>query len=171
MLWPSIVTIHPYRMNLSVPSNGSNRGELVSSQTAGFWPNSNQTAVDVTPVRAGCSRAPQDDSSPASKDTEAILESMTYVGGMNYAKFRLEASRANSSDRQKKMRAQAICVQDELARNSASSYRDGTASTTSSRRSSAFRAVVEAAAARKAMLQAEVEAQRALARMADTRAE
>ena len=46
-----------------------------------------------------------------------------------------------------------------------------TTSTTSSRRSSAYRAVEEAAAARTAMLQAEAEAQRALARLADTRAE
>ena len=63
-----------------------NRGELVSPQTAGFWLNSNQTAVNVTPVRAWCSRAPKDDRSPASKDTDAILEGMTYIGGMNYAK-------------------------------------------------------------------------------------
>ena len=56
-----------------------NRGELVSPQTAGFWPNSNHTAVDGTPVRAGCSRAPQNDGSLVSKDTEAILENMTYI--------------------------------------------------------------------------------------------
>ena len=69
------------------------------------------------------------------------------------------------------MRPPALCVQDEVARDSASSYRDGTASTTSSRRSTAIRAVEEAAAARTAMLQAETEAQRALACLADTRAE
>ena len=63
----------------------------MSPQTAGFWPNSNQTAVDVTPVRAGCSRAPKDDGSPSSKDTDAFLEGMTYIGGMNYAKYCLEA--------------------------------------------------------------------------------
>ena len=49
--------------------------------------------------------------------------------------------------------------------------RDGATSTTSSRRSSAYRAFEEAAAAQTAMLQAETEAQRALARLADTRAE
>ena len=69
------------------------------------------------------------------------------------------------------MRPPALCVQDEVARDSASSYRDGTASTTSSRRSTLFRAVEEAGAARTAVLQAEAEAQRALARLADTRAE
>ena len=58
-----------------------NRGELVSPQTAGFWPNSNQTAEQVTPIRAGCSRAPLEDDSPTSKNTEAVLESITYVGG------------------------------------------------------------------------------------------
>ena len=101
-----------------------NRGELVSPQTAGFWPNSNQTAVDVNPVRAGCSRAPKGNDSPASKDTDAILKGMTYVGGMNYAKYRLEACRAKASGKQK-MRPPALCVQDELSRENASSYRDG----------------------------------------------
>ena len=114
-------------------------------------------------MRAGCSGIPKNNDSPASKDTDAILEGMTYVGGMNYAKYRLEACRAKTSGK-RRTRPPTLCVQDELAR-------DGTASTTSSRRSSAYRAVEEAAAARTAMLQAEAEAQRALARLADTRAE
>ena len=103
-----------------------NRGELVSPQTAGFWPNSNQTAVQVTPTRDGCSRAPRDDDSTASIDTAVVLENMTYVGGMNYAKYRLEASRAKSAGKQKKTRPPTVCVQEELARDSASSCRDGT---------------------------------------------
>ena len=74
-----------------------NRGELASPQTAGLWPNSNQTAVDVTPVRAGCTETPKDNDSPTSKDTDAMLEGMTYFGGMNYAKYRLEACRAKTS--------------------------------------------------------------------------
>ena len=52
--------------------NQDSRGELASPQTAGLWPNSNQTAVDVTPVRAGCTGTPKDNDSPASKDTNAI---------------------------------------------------------------------------------------------------
>ena len=140
-----------------------NRDELTSPQTAGLWPNSNQTAVEVTPVRIGCSGTPKDNDSPASKDTDANLEGMTYVGGMNYAKYRLEACRAKTSGKQK-TRPPTLCVQDELARDEATSI-------TSSRRSSAYRAVEEAAAARTAMLQAGTEAQRALARLADTRSE
>ena len=31
-----------------------NRGEMTSPQTVGLWPNSNQTAAEVTPVRTGC---------------------------------------------------------------------------------------------------------------------
>ena len=115
------------------------------------------------------SRAPKDDGSPTSKDTDAILEGMTFIGGMNYAKCRLEACRAKPSVKQK-MRPPALCVQDEPTRENASSFRDGTVSTTSLRWCSACRAVEEAAAARTAMLQAEAEAQRALARLADTRA-
>ena len=147
-----------------------NRGELVSPKTAGFWPNSNQTAAQVTPTRGGCSRAPQDDDSPASNDTAAVLENMTYVGGMNHARYRLEASRAKSAGKQKTTPPPALRVQEEEARDGASSYRDGTTSSTSSRRSSAYRAVEEAAAAR-TMLKAEAEAQRALVRLADTRTE
>ena len=62
-------------------------------------------------------------------------------------------------------------MENELNRDNASSVRDATISITSSRRSSAFRAVEEAAAARTVKLPAEAEAQRALARLADTRAE
>ena len=70
----------------------TSKGLKTSPQTEVFWRKSNITAVNVTPQREGCSRAPDDASSPGSKDTEAILECMTYVGGMNYAKCRLEAS-------------------------------------------------------------------------------
>ena len=86
-----------------------NRGELMSPQTAGFWPNSNQTAVDVTPVRAGCSEAPKNDDSSASKGTEAFLEGMTYVGGMNYAKYCLEACRTKASGKQKMRPQHCAC--------------------------------------------------------------
>ena len=96
---------------------------------------------------------------------------MTYIGGKNYAKYRLEASQAKASGKQKKLRPPTLCVERELNRDNASSIRDGTISTTtSSRRSSEFRAVEEAAVARTARLQAEAEAQRALARIAGTRA-
>ena len=121
-------------------------------------------------MRPGCTGTPKDNDSPASKDTDAILEGMTYVGGMNYAKYRLEACEAKASGKQR-MRPPALCVQDELTRENASPYCDGIVSTTSSRRSSVNLAFEEAAAARTAMLQAEAEAQRALARLADTRAE
>ena len=143
----------------------------MTPQITGYWPNSNQTAAQTTPTRARCSRAPRDDDSPASNDTAAVLENMTYVGGMNYAKYRLEASRVKSAGKQKMTRPPTLCVQEEMARDGASSCRDGTSSSTSSRRSSTYRAVEEAAAARTAMSKEEAEAQRALARLADTRAE
>ena len=152
----------------------NNRGEITSSLGIRQWPISNQTAANVTPVRAGYSRAPGDDGSPGSADsanTEAILESMTYIGGMNYAKYHLEGSQAKASGKQKKVRPPTLCVENELNRDNASSVCDSTVSTSSSRRSSACRAVEEAAAARSAILQAEAEAQRALARLAETRAE
>ena len=78
------------------------RGGLITSpQTEGFWSISNISAVEAKPQREGCSGAPDDASSPGSKDTEAILESMTYVGGMNYANYRLEASRSKAFGKHK----------------------------------------------------------------------
>ena len=50
-------------------------------------------------------------------------------------------------------------MQDELGGNSALSIRDGATSNASSRRSSAYRAVDDAAAAKTAMLEAEAETQ------------
>ena len=142
-----------------------------SPQLDWFWPHSNITAVIVTSQRERCSKAPDEGSSPGSKDSDAILESMMYVGGMNYAKYRLEASRTKAFEEQKKVRPPTLCMQDELDCANAQSFRDCATSMASSRRSSAYRAVEVAAAARTAMLQAEAEAQRAFARLADTRAE
>ena len=75
-----------------------------------------------------------------------------YVGGMNYARYRL--------------RPPKLCVQDE----NAPSVRDGATSVASSRPSSAYRAVEEAAAERTAVLEAETVAKRQLPRLAETRA-
>ena len=147
------------------------RSGLASPQTGEFWPNSNKMSVDATPLREGCSRAIDEGSSPDCKDTDAILENMTYVGGMNYAKYRLEASRMKSLGKGKKVRPTTLCMQDELNRDNAQSIRHYSTSIASSRKSLAYRAVEEAAAARTAMLQAQAAAQRALARLADTRAE
>ena len=92
---------------------------MASLQTGGFWPNSNKTAVDATHLREGCSRAPDEGCNPGSKDTDAIFEKMTYVGGMNYAKYCLEASRMKGSGKQKKVRPPTLCMQDELDRDNA----------------------------------------------------
>ena len=129
---------------------------MASPQTGAFWPNSKRTAVETTPLREGCSRAPDEGSNPDSKDTDAIFESMTYIGGMDYAKYRLEASRMKGSGKQKKVRPPTLCMQDEMDRDNAQSIRDRTTSIASSRKSSAYRAVEEAAAIRIAMLQREL---------------
>ena len=86
---------------------------------------------------------------------------MTYVGGMNYAKYRLEASRAKAFGKHKKVSPSTLCMLDDLDRDNAQSIRDGATSIASSRQSSAYGSVEEAAAARPAKLQAEAEAQRA----------
>ena len=62
-------------------------------------------------------------------------------------------------------------MQDEPGGDNASSMSDGSTSIASSRRSSAYRGVEKATAARTAMLEAEAEAKRASARLVDTRAE
>ena len=65
----------------------NNGAELTSSLGSRQWPSSNETA-------RGCN-----DTSPSStdsKNTATILESMAYIGGMNYAKYRLEGSQAKA---------------------------------------------------------------------------
>ena len=93
-------------------------GALTTSpQREGLWPNYNITAVNATPQQEGCSRAPDDARSPGSKDTDAIvLESMTYVGGINFAKYRLEASRTKTSGKHQKLRPLTFCMHYELYR-------------------------------------------------------
>ena len=134
--------------------------------------------LQLKPNGRGCNSSacwvfegPGNDGSPGSADsanTEALLESMTSIGGMNYAKYRLEASQAKTSGKQKKVRPPTLCVESELNRDNASSVRDGTISTTSS---DGLRRFAPWKMPRAAMLQAEAEAQRALVRLADTRAE
>ena len=97
---------------------------------------------------------------------------MTYVDGMNYAKDRLEASQTKAFRKRKKVRPPTLCTQDELGGDNANSVSDGATFVASSRRSSsAYRAVEETAAAKTIMLEAEAEAKRALARLADARTE
>ena len=48
------------------------RGGLTTPiHTEGFWSNSNITVVTTMPQREGCSRAPDDPSTPGSKDTDS----------------------------------------------------------------------------------------------------
>ena len=77
---------------------------------------------------------------------------MTYVCGMNYAKYRLEANRMKGSGKQKKLRPPTLCMQNKMNLDNAQSIRDGTTSIASSRISSAYCAVEDAAAARTAVL-------------------
>ena len=69
------------------------------------------------------------------------------------------------------MQPPTLCVRDELGGDSAPSVRDGVTSFPSSWRSSAYRAVNEATTVSTSVLEAEAEAKRALALLADSRAE
>ena len=139
-------------------------GQDPSPSMQDMWPNANVTLVPT--MIPGCSRAPDDaassssqDSKAVSKDTDAILESMTYVGGMSYAQYRLEEAskaKAKASGKQKKAPMLTVYMRGVLCGEDAVSTRDGATSVASSRRSSAYRAAV--------MLEAE-------ARLADTRTE
>ena len=96
------------------------RGGLTTSpQTEGFWSNSNITAANTMPPKEGCSRTLDDASSPGSKNTDALLGSMTYVGGVNYAKYRRKASRTKAFGKHEKVRPPTLCMQDELDRDKA----------------------------------------------------
>ena len=120
----------------------------------------------------GRSRALEEVSSPGSKDTDALLGSIIYVGGMNYAKYRLEdANRPKDFVKHKMVRPPTLCMRNEMGGDNARPARGGSASAASSRRSSLYQAAEEAAAARTDMLEAEADTKCALERLADTRVE
>ena len=137
-----------------------------SPRANSFWPISNVTAEQEA---ERCSGAPNEASSLFSRDTDSELRSLTYVGSTNYAKYRLkEASQSKIFGKHKKVRPPPLSLRYEIGGDSAPTTRNGSVSGTSSRQSLDYREVEEAAAARIAMLEAEVEAKRALARLADT---
>ena len=87
-----------------------------------FWPNSKVTAEQEA---RECSRAPNEANSPGSKDTDAVLKSMTCVGGMNYAKYRLEGvCRPNVYGKPKKVRPSTLYMGVEMGGDNAPSVRD-----------------------------------------------
>ena len=97
---------------------------------------------------------------------------MTYLGGMNYAKYRLEeATLLKVFGKHKKAPPPTLCMRDEIGGDNKPSVRYGATSIAFSRRSPTDWDVEEAAASRTAMLDAEAEANCALARLADTRAQ
>ena len=89
---------------------------------------------------------------------------MTFVVCMNYAKYRLEeARRPKPFDKQKNFRPLLFCIQSQFGGDGVLPARDGSASVPSLPQSPAYRALLEAVAARTAMLEAkETEAKRDL---------
>ena len=65
------------------------------------WPNSNRTQIEKG---LGCSKT-RDVTSMASDNTALVLQQITYVGGLNYARNRLgEATASRASGKGKQMR-------------------------------------------------------------------
>ena len=108
----------------------------------------------------------------ASDTTANILQEMSYVGGMNYAKNRLlEATETKASGKGRKVRPPALLAQTAATRPHGASRSARPSSDATSRRSSAYKAEHEAAIARKPFLQAQLEAEQTIARLSADEAE
>ena len=99
-----------------------------------------------------------------SDTTANIIQEMSYVGGITYAKTRLlEATGTRVSGMARKVRPPALLTQTAAAGPHGTSRSASPSSEATSRRSSAYKAVHEAAIARKALLEAQFEAEQTIA--------
>ena len=142
---------------------------------AGTWPNSNQTNVEEE-VEMSCLNATGQFKAPstASEDTaqtSEVLQQMSYIGGMNYARARLqEAAAPRPSGKGKQTRPPALLVQTSTTGPHGDSRSSSPSSKAASARSSAYRAVHEAAKARKALLDAQIGVKQAASQLSERKA-
>ena len=137
------------------------------------WPNSNRTmgatCDEEETEDAGAKEAPKA-TSMMSTETAHVLREMSYVGGMNYARTRLqEAAAFKTSDKGKRVRPPALLTATSGPHGASRSSSPSSKAT--SGRSSAYRAVHEAAVARKALLDAQMEAREAVIQLSKKKAD
>ena len=109
--------------------------------------------------------------SESTANTAEILQQMSYVGGMNYARARLqEATAPRPSGKSRQIRPPALLEQTGTTGLHGDSRSSSPSSKTVSGRSSAYRAVHEAAKARKALLEAQAGVKQAASQLSELKA-
>ena len=148
----------------------------IKSEVMNEWPNANKTQSETG---TGCSKTQdatglKDAASMLSVDTTEAMGQMSFVGGMEYTRQRFQAATA-SRPSGKGLQVRPPVVTAALTQTattgphgeSRSTSLESKASRATSGRSSAYRIVHEAALARKTLLEAQTDAIRAMARLAE----
>ena len=142
---------------------------------AGTWPNSNRTNAEEE-AEMSCLNATGQFKAPSmasesTANTAEILQQMSYIGSMNYAKARLqEATAPRPSGKGKQIRPPALLAQTGTTGPHGDSRSSSHSSKAVSARSSAYRAVHEAAKARKALLDAQAGVKQAASQLSERKA-
>ena len=142
---------------------------------AGTWPNSNRTNAEEE-AEMSCLNATGQFKAPSmasesTANTAEILQQMSYVGGMNYARARLqEATAPRPSGKSRQIRPPALLAQTGTTGPHGDSRSSSPSSKAVSGRSSAYRAVHEAAKARKALLEAQAGVKQAASQLSERKA-
>ena len=140
----------------------------------GAWPNSNKTNEDEVEMSClnatGQFKAPSTASEGTAHTTE-VLQQMSYIGGMDYARARLqEATAPRASEKGKQVRPPAFLALTSTTGPHGDSRSSSPSSKAASARSSAYRAVHEAAKARKALLDAQIGVKQAASQLSERKA-
>ena len=138
------------------------------------WPNSNKTNEDEVEMSClnatGQFKAPSTASEGTAHTTE-VLQQMSYIGGMEYARARLqEATAPRVSGKGKQVRPPALLALTSTTGPHGDSRSSSPSSKAASARSSAYRAVHEAAKARKALLDAQIGVKQVASQLSERKA-
>ena len=152
----------------------SNAAIPFGTDHTGAWPNSNRTndeAVEISCLNAtGQFKAPNVTSEEPAYTAE-VLQQMSCIGAMNYARARLqEATASRPSGKSKQVRLPALLAQTGITGPHGDSRSSSPSSKVASARSSAYRAVHEAAKARKALLDAQIGVKQNASQLSDRKA-
>ena len=140
----------------------------------GAWPNSNRTNDEE--VKMSCLNATGQLKAPSvtsegTAHTADVLQQMSYIGGMNYARARLqEATAPRPSGKGKQVRPPALLEQTGTTGPHGDSRSSSPSSKAASAQSSAYRAVHEAAKVRKALLDVHISVKQAASQLSERKA-
>ena len=142
----------------------------------GAWPNSNETREEEEEAIISCLNATGQFKAPSTASettphTAEVLQEMSYIGGMNYAKARLhEATAPRPSGKGKQIKSSPLLAQTSATGPHGDSRSSSLSSKAASARSSAYRVVPEAATARKALIDAQIGVKQAASQLSERKA-